>query len=220
MGLKLIGTAGSDEKCQLALGMARPMRSTTRRKISSARQADHRRAEPQGGLRLGGQGHLRALARLPAPLRAGRQLRQCLGQRCRHRHGPAGRQGFASYVTRPTLFTHIATREATQAMADDLFSDGEKRCGEDPHRPALCAEGRGTGAPRSRSPQDHGLQRLAALSGFRRWPASSSALPAPWRPVRCSWTSRRSIQVSGCRRPSGRASTGPRMGSSSMRDSW
>jgi len=25
-------------------------------------------------------------------------------------------------VTRPTLFTHIATREATQAMADDLFS--------------------------------------------------------------------------------------------------
>ena len=26
------------------------------------------------------------------------------------------------YVTRPTLFTHIATREATQAMADDLFA--------------------------------------------------------------------------------------------------
>jgi NADPH2:quinone reductase len=26
------------------------------------------------------------------------------------------------YVTRPTLFTHLATREATQAMADDLFA--------------------------------------------------------------------------------------------------
>ena len=26
------------------------------------------------------------------------------------------------YLTRPTLFTHIATREATQAMADDLFA--------------------------------------------------------------------------------------------------
>jgi NADPH2:quinone reductase len=25
------------------------------------------------------------------------------------------------YVTRPTLFTHIATREATQAMGDELF---------------------------------------------------------------------------------------------------
>jgi NADPH:quinone reductase len=26
------------------------------------------------------------------------------------------------YVTRGTLFTHIATRESTQAMADDLFA--------------------------------------------------------------------------------------------------
>ena len=26
------------------------------------------------------------------------------------------------YVTRPTLFTHIATRERTQSMADDLFA--------------------------------------------------------------------------------------------------
>ena len=25
------------------------------------------------------------------------------------------------YLTRPTLFTHLSTREATQAMADDLF---------------------------------------------------------------------------------------------------
>jgi NADPH2:quinone reductase len=26
------------------------------------------------------------------------------------------------YVTRPTLFTHLATREGAQAMADDLFA--------------------------------------------------------------------------------------------------
>jgi NADPH2:quinone reductase len=26
------------------------------------------------------------------------------------------------YLTRPTLFAHLATRESTQAMADDLFS--------------------------------------------------------------------------------------------------
>jgi NADPH2:quinone reductase len=31
--------------------------------------------------------------------------------------GPKG----SLYLTRQTLFTHIATREATQAMADDLF---------------------------------------------------------------------------------------------------
>jgi NADPH2:quinone reductase len=32
--------------------------------------------------------------------------------------GPKG----SLYMTRQTLFTHIATREATQAMADDLFT--------------------------------------------------------------------------------------------------
>jgi NADPH2:quinone reductase len=32
--------------------------------------------------------------------------------------GPKG----SLYVTRGTLFTHIATRESTQAMADDLFA--------------------------------------------------------------------------------------------------
>jgi NADPH2:quinone reductase len=35
--------------------------------------------------------------------------------------GLLGQKG-SLYVTRPTLFTHIATREATQAMADDLFA--------------------------------------------------------------------------------------------------
>jgi NADPH2:quinone reductase len=32
--------------------------------------------------------------------------------------GPRG----SLYVTRQTLFTHIATRESTQAMADELFA--------------------------------------------------------------------------------------------------
>jgi NADPH2:quinone reductase len=32
--------------------------------------------------------------------------------------GPKG----SLYLTRQTLFTHIATRESTQAMADDLFA--------------------------------------------------------------------------------------------------
>jgi len=35
--------------------------------------------------------------------------------------GVLGAKG-SLYVTRPTLFTHITTREATQAMADDLFA--------------------------------------------------------------------------------------------------
>ena len=35
--------------------------------------------------------------------------------------GALGAKG-SLYVTRQTLFTHIATREATQAMADELFA--------------------------------------------------------------------------------------------------
>jgi len=35
--------------------------------------------------------------------------------------GMLGAKG-SLYVTRQTLFTHIATREATQAMADELFA--------------------------------------------------------------------------------------------------
>jgi NADPH2:quinone reductase len=35
--------------------------------------------------------------------------------------GTLGAKG-SLYVTRPTIFTHIATREATQAMAEDLFA--------------------------------------------------------------------------------------------------
>ena len=45
LGLRLIGTAGSDAKC--------------------AGERDHRRAGRQGGLRLGGQRHLGPLARMP-----------------------------------------------------------------------------------------------------------------------------------------------------------
>jgi NADPH2:quinone reductase len=35
--------------------------------------------------------------------------------------GVLGAKG-SLHVTRPTLFTHIATRESTQAMADELFA--------------------------------------------------------------------------------------------------
>ena len=78
------------------------------------------------------------------------------------RLGMLGAKG-SLYITRPTLFTHIATREATQAMADDLFAVVQQRRGEDPHRPALCAGRCGAGAPRSGGAQDHRLQRAAAL---------------------------------------------------------
>ena len=45
---------------------------------------------------------------------------QRLGQGAAAGHRRAGAKG-SLYVSRPTLFTHIASRERTQAMADDLF---------------------------------------------------------------------------------------------------
>ena len=39
----------------------------------------------------------------------------------RSRSGTLGAKG-SLYVTRQTLFTHMATRESTQEMADDLFA--------------------------------------------------------------------------------------------------
>ena len=60
LGLQLIGTAGSDAKCALAMehGAAHAINYTHRR-LRRARQGDHRRRGREGGLRLGRQGHLR-----------------------------------------------------------------------------------------------------------------------------------------------------------------
>ena len=68
------------------------------------------------------------------------------------------------YVTRQTLFTHIATRESTQAMADDLFEAVRQRQGQDPHRPALSAGPGAAGAPRPGSAQDHRLHHPHLVS--------------------------------------------------------
>ena len=42
--------------------------------------------------------------------------------RCRRSRRACWAAKGSLYLTRQTLFTHIATREATQAMADDLFA--------------------------------------------------------------------------------------------------
>jgi NADPH2:quinone reductase len=76
--------------------------------------------------------------------------------------GMLGAKG-SLYLTRQTLFTHIATREATQAMADDLFAVVQSGAGQDPHRPALRAGRRGAGPSRPGSPQDHGQHGADAL---------------------------------------------------------
>ena len=122
LGLQLIGTAGSDAKCQLALehGASHAINYSTENFAERVKAITGGKGvkvvydsvgkdtyegsidclRPFGLLAVFGNGSG------PVP--------------------PISLGVLASkgslYVTRPTLFTHLATREATQAMADDLFA--------------------------------------------------------------------------------------------------
>lgn len=123
LGLQLIGTAGSDEKCALALA-------------HGATHAINYRSQPDFAAQVrditGGrgvkvvydsvgadtwEGSLNSLA--PFGLLA--SFGGASGPVPPVNIGTLAAKG-SVYVTRPTLFTHIATRESTQAMGDDLFA--------------------------------------------------------------------------------------------------
>jgi NADPH2:quinone reductase len=122
LGLKLIGTAGSDEKCQLALDHGAAHVINYRRDTDFAAQV----REITGGRgvkvvydSVGAdtwEGSLNSLA--PFGLLA--SFGGASGPVPPFSIGTLAAKG-SLYVTRPTLFAHIATQEATQAMGDDLF---------------------------------------------------------------------------------------------------
>ena len=122
LGLQLIGTAGSDEKCELA------------RSLGAAHVINYRREDFAARVKeiTGGQGvkvvydsvgkdtwdkSLDCLR--PFGLMA--SFGNASGPVPPFAPGILGNKG-SLYVTRQTLFHHIATRESTQEMADDLFS--------------------------------------------------------------------------------------------------
>jgi NADPH2:quinone reductase len=122
MGLRLIGTAGSDEKCALAL------------EHGATHAINYRRDDfvAKVGEITGGQGvkvvydsvgkdtFERSLDCLrPFGLMA--SFGNASGPVPPFNTGVLAAKG-SLYLTRPTLFTHLATRESTQAMADDLFA--------------------------------------------------------------------------------------------------
>ena len=121
MGLQLIGTAGSDEKCTLAksLGAAHVINY-------SKEDFKERVKEITGGKgvkvvydSVGKDTWDKSLDCLqPFGLMA--SFGNASGPVPPFAPGILGAKG-SLYVTRQTLFTHIATREATQQMADDLF---------------------------------------------------------------------------------------------------
>nr|WP_316640113.1 quinone oxidoreductase [uncultured Roseateles sp.] len=122
LGLQLIGTAGSDEKCALAaeLGAAFTINYRTENFVARVKDITGGRGvkvvydsvgkdtwdgsldclQPFGLLASFG-----AASGPPAPVAV----------------GTLAAKG-SIYLTRPTLFTHLATRENTQAMADELFA--------------------------------------------------------------------------------------------------
>lgn len=121
LGLQLIGTAGSDEKCALALA------NGAVHAINYSKEDFHARVKEITGGRgvkvvydsVGKDTWDKSLDCLqPFGLMA--SFGNASGAVPPFAPGILGAKG-SLYVTRQTLFTHMATRASTQAMADDLF---------------------------------------------------------------------------------------------------
>ena len=122
LGLQLIATAGTDAKCQLALANGAAHAINYRQEDFAARVK-----EITGGRgvkvvydSVGKDTWDKSLECLrPFGLMA--SFGNASGPVPPFAPGSLGAKG-SLYVTRQTLFSHIATREGTQAMADDLFA--------------------------------------------------------------------------------------------------
>ena len=130
LGLQLIGTAGSDEKCALALanGAAHVINYRTEDFAARVKEITGGQGVKVVYDSVGKdtwEGSLDSLR--PFGLMA--SFGNASGVVPPFAPGVLGAKG-SLYLTRATLFTHMATREATQAMADDLFgvvSSGQVR---------------------------------------------------------------------------------------------
>ena len=122
LGLRLIGTAGSDEKCALALEHGAAHAINYRTEDFAARVKDITNGQ---GVKVvydsvGKDTFDKSLDCLrPFGLMA--SFGNASGPVPPFAPGMLGAKG-SLYVTRQTLFSHITTRESTQAMADDLFA--------------------------------------------------------------------------------------------------
>ena len=121
LGLQLIGTAGSAEKCQLALqsGAAHAINYRSEDFAARVRDITGGRGVQVVYDSVGAdtwEGSLNCLA--PFGLLA--SFGAASGPVAPINIGTLAAKG-SVYVTRPTLFTHIATQEAAQAMGDELF---------------------------------------------------------------------------------------------------
>ncbi|MDT7837122.1 quinone oxidoreductase family protein [Aquabacterium sp. OR-4] len=122
LGLQLIATAGSDAKCQLALqhGAAHAINYRSENFVERVKAITGGQGVKVVYDSVGKdtfEGSLDVLR--PFGLLA--SFGNASGPVPPFAPGILGTKG-SLYITRATLFSHIATREATQAMADDLFA--------------------------------------------------------------------------------------------------
>jgi NADPH:quinone reductase len=121
MGLQLIGTAGTDEKCALARehGAAHTINYKREDFVARVKEITGGRGVKVVYDSIGKDTFEKSLdCLMPFGLLA--NFGSASGPVAAFNLGLLSKGSL--YVTRPTLFTHIATRESTQAMADDLFA--------------------------------------------------------------------------------------------------
>ena len=121
MGLQLIGTAGSDAKCALAKehGAAHVINYATEDFLARVKDITGGKGVKVVYDSVGKDTWDKSLDCL-APFGLMASFGNASGPVGPFAPGVLGVKG-SIYVTRQTLFSHIATRESTQAMADDLF---------------------------------------------------------------------------------------------------
>ena len=121
LGLQLIGTAGTDEKCALAksLGAAHMINYSKEAFLPRVKEITGGKGVKVVYDSVGKDTWEQSLDCLQ-PLGLMASFGNASGPVPPFAPGILGAKG-SLYVTRQTLFTHIATREATQEMADDLF---------------------------------------------------------------------------------------------------
>ena len=121
MGLQLIGTAGSDAKCALANGhgAAHVINYATEDFLARVKDITGGKGVKVVYDSVGKDTWDKSLDCL-APFGLMASFGNASGPVGPFAPGVLGVKG-SIYVTRQTLFSHIATRESTQAMADDLF---------------------------------------------------------------------------------------------------
>jgi NADPH:quinone reductase len=122
MGLKLIGTAGSDEKCQLALdhGAAHAINYRKEDFVAQVKALTQGQGVKVVYDSVGLDTFVRSLDCLQ-PFGLAVNFGNASGKVPPLDLGLLAAKG-SLYVARPTVFSHMASRERTQAMADDLFA--------------------------------------------------------------------------------------------------